>query len=160
MTSNLFHKKEEVISKLNFIIGQKASILSTSIVKIFAANLNQQWEYTNVCGILCLVLDRSMDGALFLKVFHPKSFELVFECELYCNFSYKKFNSFFYYFQIHNGFIGLSFWDDKEPESLFKKIDQLGKKGKEDVLKKKWEKLFEKEEIKEVPHEKTSLRKS
>ena len=132
----VFHKRDDIKSKISTIIGQKSSLLETSIVKLFAADSGDIWQYSNICGILCLILDRSRDCTLNFQLFHPISFDLLFECEIYYNFinSFKKFNPNFYYFEIYEGLIGFSFSDQKDAESIFKKIESLGKKEKSEVL--------------------------
>ena len=57
-------------------------------------------------------------------MFDLKSFEIVFDCELYKKFekAYKKGIERFYYFEIQNGFIGFEIPDMNEAQILYAQI--------------------------------------
>jgi len=64
-----------------------------------------------------------------LRLHHPQTFELLFQCELYYNFgddgfyTIKKENdSCFHYFRAPGGLIGLSFADKDEAGDFYKKV--------------------------------------
>jgi hypothetical protein len=64
-----------------------------------------------------------------------KSYEIVFDCELYKKFdrAYKKGTERFYYFEVENGFIGLEIPNMNEAEILAASIMNFG----DDYIKKK-----------------------
>jgi hypothetical protein len=98
---------EKMTDKLNFVVGNKATILVKTIARIFTASPEDNWKDSGLLGFLCLVFDRSTKSPYF-RLFEIDTCELTFEMELYYNFadSYKNLNGFFYYFEVKNGFIG------------------------------------------------------
>ena len=106
------HISDKTVEKLNFIVGNKATILlKPTIARIFTASPDELWKDTGLLGFLCLVFDRSTKSPYF-RLFEIDTCELTFEMELYYNFSdsYKEdLSGFFYYFEVKNGFIGKFF---------------------------------------------------
>ena len=138
--SNLsdFLDSEVVINKLNYLTGPKATVIFSTIVKLFTANPNHEWINSNLKGILCFIFDRELGKTPFFRLFSIENFELLFECELYYNFNenFIKFNDFFYYFEISGGFIGFSYLNQFHAENMKKIIEQFSLKNLEEKIEK------------------------
>lgn len=135
-----------VIENLIKLTGEKSTLKDQAIVRLYTADFESNWIYSNLCGILTLSIDRSLGGALFFRLYDPDTFQLLFENELYYNFinSYKKLQEGFYAFDVAQGYIGFGFPDDATGESFKKSINQLNKKMEEKELKKIYKEKFEK----------------
>ena len=85
-------------------MGDKSTIQSIAIVKLFTASQNSFFEYSNITGILCLVWDRERE-APFFRIFSPDTLILIYESELYIDFHkvYRRVNDHFYYFELIRG---------------------------------------------------------
>lgn len=107
--------------------GDKQTILSICVAKLFFATAKEQkWTYSGHCGGVCLIIDRSLNGAVILRLYDLNFFDKLFEFELFFEFYqyYKQINTQFFAFPIHNEFIaGISFADEKEA-ILFKMLVQ------------------------------------
>lgn len=115
---------QDILVKLN---GEKSTILDSTLARLYVASPSGPWSYTNLSGVLCLVLDRSLSSAAsFIRLFHPETFELLFECELYYYFAsnYIDLTPCFYYFQVTYGFIGILFPEKTIAEKFKKSVIQ------------------------------------
>ncbi|EAR87069.1 WH1 domain protein (macronuclear) [Tetrahymena thermophila SB210] len=115
---------EEVKKLLQQVIGNKQTIMSIAIARIFTARSEGEWIYSNLQGILCLVWDREKDNTPFLRLFDIETFDLLFEAEMYIDFhlSYASVNPTFYMFEYMNAFIGLQFISDSEASQFSLKV--------------------------------------
>ena len=95
---------------------------------------SEYWLYSGLEGALVYCIDTRVKSCRFL-MFDLKSFEIVFDCELYKKFdkAYKKGTERFYYFEVENGFIGLEIPNMSEAEILAASIMSFG----DDYIKKK-----------------------
>ena len=143
-----FSFPKSVIETLTKLTGEKATLKDQAIVKLYTADFEGRWIYSNLCGILTLSIDRSLGGALFFRLYDPDSFELLFENELYYNFinSYKKLDEGFFAYDVAQGYIGFAFPDDNSAENFRKSVNQLNKKMDDKELKKLHKEIFTKNE--------------
>ena len=130
------------------LTGEKATLKDQAIVRLYTADFDSKWIYSSLCGILTLSIDRSLQGALFFRLYDPATYDLLFENELYYNFinSYKKLQDSFYAYDVVQGYIGFLFSDDATAENFKKSVTQLNKKMEEKDLKKIHKKKFDKNE--------------
>ena len=86
---------------------------------------SEYWLYSGLQGALvyCIKADTKPNTCHFL-MFDLKTFETVFDCELYKKFekAYKKGSERFYYFEVNNGFIGFEIPDMNEAQILYAQI--------------------------------------
>ena len=132
------------------------------IMNIFFARIHtcgknsEYWLYSGCEGALVYCIDTRVKSCRFL-MFDLKSFEIVFDCELYKKFdkAYKKGTERFYYFEVENGFIGLEIPNMNEAEILAASIMSFG----DDYIKKKLKeyKPMKDNEIKEKAKKMTEL---
>jgi len=108
----------EQLSKLSYLNGEKSTIITTGIARLHTSNkADRKWLYTELCGAICLVIDRGLGGIPFFRMYDLNTFDMVFECELYLDFhnSYVEINDFFHCFEVPGEFfIGFSFADSNE----------------------------------------------
>lgn len=108
----------EQLSKLSYLNGEKSTILTSGIVRLHTSNKTEKkWLYTELCGAVCLVIDRAVGGVPFFRMYDLNTYDLVFECELYIDFhlTYTEVNDFFHCFEVPGEFlIGFSFADSNE----------------------------------------------
>jgi len=139
-------------------VGSTASIMASSVVKLYLASPNpkankkdpnsvlksfpdlsdSQWKYTNVMGALVLVVDRVLDTFLFriYDLEHPH--ELRFEYELYEDIEYKALDPQFHSFEMDDCVGGFSFSNKDEAPKFLSKVNALrptSKSGAIDALK-------------------------
>ncbi|KAL4453206.1 hypothetical protein ABPG74_015437 [Tetrahymena malaccensis] len=98
--------------------------MSIAIARIFTARSEGEWIYSNLQGILCLIWDREKDNTPFLRLFDIETFDLLFEAEMYIDFSlsYASVNPTFYMFEYMSAFIGLQFISEEEAYSFSLKV--------------------------------------
>ena len=128
----------EVKKLLKSIQGNKCTILSYAIVRLYTASPGQKWVNSQQEGVLCLVHDREQNSPFF-RLFEPVCFDLIFECQIYLNFAknYKMLSTHFYYFQLFKGFIGFSFGIETEATEMNQIIQNIHLYQKEQLEKNK-----------------------
>ena len=102
------------------------------IIKIIFAriytfgNESKSWLYSGLEGALVFCIAARLKVARFL-LFNLKSFEIVFDCELYKKFynNFIKENDNFFYFEVNKGFIGFEIPNKEEATSLEEQIQIL-----------------------------------
>ena len=107
---------------INSLLYGKYEVMNISFARIHTSEIkSKEWLYSGLEGALvyCLKADSKPNTCRFL-MFDLKSFEIVFDCELYKKFekAYKKGTERFYYFEISNGFIGFEIPDMSEAQIL------------------------------------------
>lgn len=125
MSSNLTQEQHEALKILE---GEKSTILTTAIIRLFTFHQKEQkWLYTGLCGALCLVIDRVLDGSLLFRLYDLNAFELLFELELYYEFEnlYQELNECFFCFPVIGNFVlAFSFADSNEALNMKLKINK------------------------------------
>jgi hypothetical protein len=99
-------------------------IISIYYARIYTAGKDSKfWLYSGLEGALVYCLDLRPRVLRFL-LFNLKTYEIVFDCELYKKFSlaFKKGTDTFYYFGVNDGYIGFEIPDPKEAISLEEEI--------------------------------------
>ena len=124
-------------------------ILSIYFARIYTLGKeNKFWLYSGLEGALVYCIDIKAKVLRFL-LFNLKTYEIVFDCELYKKFNleFQKGNDTFYFFGINDGYIGLEIPDISEALNLGKNIaaynDDFAKKKLKEI------KLMRENEIKE-----------
>ena len=89
-------------------------------------NDSKFWLYSGLEGALVYCIEVRIKVAKFLLI-NLKSFEIVFDCELYKKFynNFIKENDNFFYFEVNKGFIGLEIPNKEEANSLEEDIQVL-----------------------------------
>ena len=124
-------------------------ILSIYFARIYTLGKeNKFWLYSGLEGALVYCIDIKAKVLRFL-LFNLKTYEIVFDCELYKKFNleFQKGNDTFYFFGVSDGYIGLEIPDINEALNLGKNIaaynDDFAKKKLKEI------KLMRENEIKE-----------
>ena len=132
------HKITLVQKKIiNSLLYGKYDVMNYTFARIHTCEVKAEyWLYTGLQGALvyCIKADSKPNTCRFL-MFDLKTFEIVFDCELYKKFekAYKKGSERFYYFEINNGFIGFEIPDMNEAQILYAQVMNF----KDDYIKKK-----------------------
>ena len=161
--------KKKIVKR---ILYPTYEVLSFSFGRIYTCGPNStNWLYSNLEGLLVLALNLKSKTCRFF-LFDLKTFEILFECELYKKFNpnYIKDTERFYHFEIQKGFIGFEIPSIDEAGILNAVItnltdDFIKKKIKEikilnnDDLQKKGEKMLSllKKKLNVNPPEKTNF---
>ena len=89
-------------------IDPKSTALAMAIVKLHIADSEGNFHYMKLGGILCLVADRKQHSR-FLRLYDINTNEMLFQCELYINFSdtYREINDYFFAFPLEKLHIGI-----------------------------------------------------
>ena len=84
------------------------------------------WLYSGLEGALVFCIEARAKILRFL-LFDLKTYEIVFDCELYKKFSqaFKKGTDTFYYFGVNDGYIGLEIPDQNEAAALEEEVTSL-----------------------------------
>ena len=112
------------------LLKSNYELLSLAYAKLFtAAKINREWLYSELEGGLTIVVDFNRKSARFI-MFDLKTFEILFESELYKNFNtfYNRGNDFFHYFEVGGGFIGFKFVDKSASGVFYESVSNLDKK--------------------------------
>ncbi|KAJ5612177.1 Actin-binding FH2 [Penicillium lagena] len=109
-------------------------ILAVAVARLYVAYPdNQRWTYTGIQG--AAVLCNDLVGRTFwLKVvdISPAARGVIWDQEIFDNFSYNQDRTFFHTFELEQCPAGLSFADEKEAKTFIKKVhDREDKASKE-----------------------------
>lgn len=119
---------QDQYESVKLLEGEKSTILTTAIIKLFIFHQkDQKWVYSGLAGGLCLVIDRSLKGAILFRLYDLNFFDILFEQELYYAFLdlYQELNEQFYCFPVIGNFVfGFSFADINEAINFKIKIGQ------------------------------------
>ena len=110
-------------------------IISIYYARIYTAGKDSKfWLYSGLEGALVYCLDLRPRVLRFL-LFNLKTYEIVFDCELYKRFnqSFQKGTDNFFYFNVNDGYIGFEIPNLEEAASLEEEISSYT----EDLIKKK-----------------------
>uniref|UniRef100_A0A3Q0SKB1 WASP like actin nucleation promoting factor n=1 Tax=Amphilophus citrinellus TaxID=61819 RepID=A0A3Q0SKB1_AMPCI len=108
-------------------LGRKCITLSTGVVQVFIADRSSNWN-KKCCGVACLVKDNPQ-RSYFIRVFDIRDGKVMFEQELYHNFSITTSRPYFITFAGDSCQVGLNFANEDECKR-FRGIamDLMGKK--------------------------------
>lgn len=118
---------EAHLQRLRQAIQDTCSLLATSMIKLYFADKSRKFQYSKLCGALCLVLDRKQSSIKHSKLYDLSTFSVTFDCEMYLNFSkhYVKLSELFFAFPLSYGWAGLLFLSQDEAHDFKRKIDQF-----------------------------------
>ncbi|XP_067284073.1 WASP like actin nucleation promoting factor b isoform X2 [Pseudorasbora parva] len=110
-------------------LGRKCTSLSSAVVQVYGADRNSSWV-KRCCGVACLVKD-SPQRSYFIRVFDIKDGKILFDQELYNNFSISSSRSYFITFAGDACQIGLNFANEEEAKRFRSAAnDLLGRRGR------------------------------
>eukprot|EP01017_Pseudomicrothorax_dubius_P047512 TRINITY_DN854_c0_g1_i7.p1 TRINITY_DN854_c0_g1~~TRINITY_DN854_c0_g1_i7.p1 ORF type:complete len:358 (+),score=112.53 TRINITY_DN854_c0_g1_i7:989-2062(+) len=118
----------DVTGTIKKVTTDRATVVCQTIAKLYTCNGDREpWIYSNLWGVLCLVFDRGIGKICFLRLFDYATQELLFDTELYFNFKdfYYEAAPTFHYFEVSNGFIGISFTSIDEASKFKRNIQQF-----------------------------------
>ena len=121
---------------INSLLYGKYDVMNVCYARIYTCEAKAEyWLYSGLQGALvyCIKADSKPHSCYFL-MFDLKTFETVFDCELYKKFekAYKKGTERFFYYEINNGFIGFEIPDMNEAQILYAQVINF----KDDYIKK------------------------
>ncbi|CAL1534562.1 unnamed protein product, partial [Lymnaea stagnalis] len=117
-------------------MGRLCVTLATGVVQLYLADQNDRNKWTKrFCGVACFVKDSSKKS-FFIRVFDIKKHQMIWEQELYTQFTYKTPREYFHTFEADTCQAGLNFASEDEA-AKFKRVVE-GKMTER--LKKKQEK--------------------
>ncbi|XP_051912139.1 WASP like actin nucleation promoting factor b isoform X2 [Hippocampus zosterae] len=104
-------------------LGRKCIALSSAVVQVFLADRNAAWS-KRCCGVACLIKDNPQ-RSYFIRVFDIKDGKMLFEQELYNNFSINPSRPFFISFAGDSSQVGLNFASEEEAKRFRGHLSEL-----------------------------------
>ena len=104
-------------------LEKACTITCCGIVKLYLSNHTRKFNYSNLSGGLCFVINRQNSTKL-LQLIDLNTYKTTFEIELYIKFSetYKKPSEVFHYFPISKGWVGFQFANSSEANEFYNNI--------------------------------------
>ena len=119
------------------VIGDTASVFTTVVAKLYVNDgKSTDWTDTGLAGVLCFMYDRVL-SAFLLRMYEPNTKDLLFEFELYYEFTktYDSYGKFFHLFPIPGGVLGIYIPDIDNSEEFKEVITHFAPKEKTEVQK-------------------------
>ncbi|MBN3285465.1 WASL protein, partial [Polyodon spathula] len=104
-------------------LGRKCITLSSAVVQVYTADRNSVWS-KKCCGVACLVKDNPQ-RSYFIRVYDIKDGKILWEQELYNNFSYNHSRSYFHTFAGDTCPTGLNFASEEEAKRFRAAVGEL-----------------------------------
>ncbi|KAK5896136.1 hypothetical protein CgunFtcFv8_009769, partial [Champsocephalus gunnari] len=104
-------------------LGRKCISLSSAVVQLYTADRNSIWNKRG-CGVACLVKDNPL-RSYFIRVWDIKEGKMMFEQELYNNFSIYLPKPYFITFIGDNCQVGLNFASEEETKRFRGHVNEL-----------------------------------
>ncbi|XP_059181804.1 LOW QUALITY PROTEIN: WASP like actin nucleation promoting factor b [Centropristis striata] len=104
-------------------LGRKCISLSSAVVQVFTAERNSSWN-KKCCGVACLVKDNPL-RSYFIRVLDIKDGKIMFEQELYNNFSIYLPKPYFITFTGDTCQVGLNFASEEETKRFRSQVNEL-----------------------------------
>lgn len=135
--SCLLHSQEN--DKVFELLGRKCTTLATSVVQLYLAlpHSSNRWSKQQT-GVLCFVKDNPK-RSYFIRLYDLKEEKMVWEQELFSQFTYLAPTPFFHTFAADECQAGLNFTDEQEAEAFL------------DVVTEKIEKRHNRQEKRQPP---------
>ncbi|KAH3675760.1 hypothetical protein WICPIJ_009285 [Wickerhamomyces pijperi] len=113
-------------------------IIEATVARLYIAYPEpHQWNYTGLSGAILLV-DDLVGNTFWLKLVDISGNRgVLWDQELYIDFSYNQDRSFFHSFEIENCLVGLLFEDTGEASRFFKKVTAREKHGSKKTVQNK-----------------------
>lgn len=107
-------------------------ILTATVVRLYQAHPDpDQWTYTNIFGAIALVQDKSKGYSFFFRIVDLQNHKgILWEQELGPRFVYRNDSLFFHTFGTDGYVAGLSFADENEAATFYKKVIDREKSSK------------------------------
>ncbi|KAM9845953.1 actin nucleation-promoting factor WASL-like [Aulostomus maculatus] len=104
-------------------LGRKCITLSSAVVQVFTADRNSTWN-KRCCGVACLIKDNPQ-RSYFIRVFDIRDGKMMFEQELYNNFSLYLSRAYFITFSGDMSQVGLNFASEEEAKRFRGQVTEL-----------------------------------
>ncbi|KAF7664952.1 hypothetical protein LDENG_00159780 [Lucifuga dentata] len=104
-------------------LGRKCIALSSAVVQVFTADRNSSWT-KRCCGVACLVKDNPQ-RSYFIRLFDIREGKVMFEQELYNNFSLSLQKAYFVTFAGDTCQVGLNFASEEEAKRFRAHVTEL-----------------------------------
>ncbi|XP_047430901.1 WASP like actin nucleation promoting factor b isoform X2 [Mugil cephalus] len=104
-------------------LGRKCISLSSAVVQVFTADRNSSWS-KRCCGVACLVKDNPQ-RSYFIRVFDIRDGKMMFEQELYNNFTTYLPKPYFITFAGDKCQVGLNFASEEETKRFRATMSEL-----------------------------------
>lgn len=104
-------------------LGRKCITLSSAVVQVFTADRNSSWN-KRCCGVACLVKDNPQ-RSYYIRVFDIRDGKMMFEQELYNNFSIYLPKAYFMTFAGDTCQVGLNFASEEETKRFRNNVTEL-----------------------------------
>ncbi|XP_041833381.1 LOW QUALITY PROTEIN: WASP like actin nucleation promoting factor b [Melanotaenia boesemani] len=104
-------------------LGKKCITLSSAVVQVFTAERNGSWN-KRCCGVACLVKDNPQ-RSYYIRVLDIRDGKIMFEQELYANFSTNLSRSYFITFAGDSCQVGLNFANEEESKRFHSNVTDL-----------------------------------
>ncbi|XP_076009370.1 actin nucleation-promoting factor WASL-like [Genypterus blacodes] len=104
-------------------LGRKCIALSTAVVQVYTADRNSSWN-KRCCGVACLVKDNPL-RSYYIRVLDIREGKILFEQELYNNFSIYLSKSYFITFAGDTCQVGLNFASEEEAKRFRAHLSEL-----------------------------------
>ncbi|KAM3587268.1 uncharacterized protein V6R79_000495 [Siganus canaliculatus] len=104
-------------------LGRKCISLSSAVVQVFTGDRNSSWN-KRCCGVACLVKDNPQ-RSYYIRVFDIRDGKLLFEQELYHNFSVYAPKPYFLTFAGDSCQVGLNFSSEEETKHFRTQVTEL-----------------------------------
>ncbi|CAG5927612.1 unnamed protein product [Menidia menidia] len=104
-------------------LGRKCITLSSAVVQVFTADRNAGWN-KRCCGVACLVKDNPQ-RSYYIRVFDIRDGKMMFEQELYNNFSIHLPKPYFITFAGDTCQVGLNFASEEETKRFRNNLSEL-----------------------------------
>ncbi|KAF3859591.1 hypothetical protein F7725_021990 [Dissostichus mawsoni] len=104
-------------------LGRKCISLSSAVVQLYTADRNSIWNKRG-CGVACLVKDNPL-RSYFIRVWDIKEGKMMFEQELYNNFSIYLPKPYFITFTGDKLQVGLNFASEEETKRFRSHVNEL-----------------------------------
>ncbi|GAA6106138.1 wiskott-Aldrich syndrome protein [Tachysurus ichikawai] len=106
------------------LLGRRCESLCSTVVQLFIAlpHTPASWSLQHT-GVLCFVKDNPQ-RSYFIRLYNLTAGKLVWEQELFSQFSYNRSRPFFHTFQADECQIGLNFANEEEADNFFSVVDE------------------------------------
>ncbi|XP_037551867.1 WASP like actin nucleation promoting factor b isoform X2 [Nematolebias whitei] len=119
---SLLLTREENDCIFNYL-GRKCIALSSAVAQVFTADRNGSWS-KKCCGVVCMVKDNPQ-RSYFIRVLDIKDGKIMFEQELYNNFSINLPRPYFITFAGDSSQVGLNFASEEESKRFQSSLSEL-----------------------------------
>lgn len=120
MPSNLLsHEENDLVFTL---VGQRKQTKATAVVQMFHAHPDRHSWTKFKTGVVCFVKD-NIKKSYYIRLFDLSSKSMVYEQELYNQFTYKQDRPYFHSFPGDKYMVGLNFANEREAVQFSKAVD-------------------------------------